>query len=80
VLESVKLSNTTKTDDKDKSITPLKNIKNITQKEALDNLAKSVVSYINMKEAGHNMYGYGYLFCQVDTFNLAISILKCTEI
>ena len=68
VLESVKLGRMGKTDEKDKS-------NNNKQAESIDNVAKCVVSYINMKEAGHNMYGYGYLFCQVDSFRLAISVL-----
>ena len=61
MLESLKLRNRSKTDDKDKSIAAK-------QKDA----AHNVVSYINMKEAGHNIYGYGYLFCQVDKCNLDI--------
>ena len=27
--------------------------------------SKNVVKYLEMKEAGHYMYGMGYLFCQV---------------
>ena len=66
VLESVKLGRLGKT---------INQSNDTKQKEAADNVAKSIVSYIKMTEAGHKMYGYGYLFCQVDTFNLAISNL-----
>ena len=35
------------------------------QKEDIGTVANNVVQYINMEEAGHHIYGRGYLFCQV---------------
>lgn len=68
MLESVKLKNMKKPDNKNKSIVTI-------EKEAMYSVAKSVVRYINMKEGRHNMYGYGYFFCKVKFLNLGISIV-----
>ena len=38
---------------------------NQSDKQKVDEAAKKVVSYINMKQGGHYMYGMGFIFCQV---------------
>ena len=38
---------------------------NQSDKGKVDEAAKKVVSYINMTQGGHYMYGMGFMFCQV---------------
>ena len=33
--------------------------------EKIKEVSKNIVKYLKMEEAGHYMYGMGYLFCQV---------------
>ena len=44
--------------------------------EKIKEVSKNIVQYLNMKEAGHYLYGVGYLFCQVIRFPLRIKMIK----
>ena len=51
----------------------------------VDNVAKNVSQYINMKQAGHRNYGYGYVLAQVLSIHSIFDItpfmnhLLCTK-
>ena len=44
--------------------------------EKIKEVSKNIVQYLKMDEAGHYMYGVGYLFCQVIRFPLRIKMIK----
>ena len=44
--------------------------------EKIKEVSKNIVKYLDMKEAGHYMYGMGYLFCQVIRCPLRIKMIK----
>ena len=44
--------------------------------DKIKEVSKNIVQYLNMKEAGHYLYGVGYLFCQVIWFSLRIKMIK----
>ena len=44
--------------------------------EKIKEVSKNIVKYLKMEEAGHYMYGMGYLFCQVIRFPLRIKMIK----
>ena len=44
--------------------------------DKIKEVSKNIVKYLDMKEAGHYMYGMGYLFCQVIRCPIRIEIIK----
>ena len=44
--------------------------------DKIKEVSKNIVKYLDMKEAGHYMYGMGYLFCQVIRCPLRIKMIK----
>ena len=44
--------------------------------EKIKEASKNVVKYLKMREAGHYMYGIGYLFCQVIRCPIQIKNVK----
>ena len=43
--------------------------------EKIKEVSKNIVKYLKMEEAGHYMYGMGYLFCQVIRCPIRIKIV-----
>jgi len=44
--------------------------------EKIKEVSKNIVKYLKMEEAGHYMYGLGYLFCQVIRCLIRIKMIK----
>lgn len=44
--------------------------------EKIKEVSKNIVTYLKMEQAGHYMYGMGYLFCQVIRCPIRIKLIK----
>ena len=81
MLEMVNLRSLTKKDKKGKLV----NLKDgevaaTKQRDEMKTAATNIVTYLNMKGAGHKMYGLGYLFCQVEIYLVYIYFLHLGQI